>query len=102
MGFLDLAVLLTRSLLTWGYATPNLLPGIEKKVNITADLFSAQHRLQLIPMQDAEVHYLRHVPLAQPPDIVMSELIDEVPWRAENIVVWGKTYPAASLDCVVR
>ena len=88
---------LTRSLLTWGYATPNLLPGIEKKVNITADLFSAQHRLQLIPMQDAEVYYLRHVPLAQPPHIMMSELIDEVPWRAENIVVWGKTYPQPRL-----
>ena len=88
---------LTRSLLTWGYATPNLLPGIEKKVNITADLFSAQHRLQLIPMQDAEVHYLRHVPLAQPPHIMMSELIDEIPWRAENIVVWGKTYPQPRL-----
>ena len=29
-------------------------------MNITADLFSAQHRLQLIPMQDAEVYYLRH------------------------------------------
>ena len=88
---------LTCSLLTWGYATPNSLPGIEKKVNITADLFSAQHRLLLIPMQDAEVYYLRHVPLAQPPHIVMSELIDEVPWRAENIVVWGRTYPQPRL-----
>jgi alkylated DNA repair dioxygenase AlkB len=88
---------LTWSLLTWGYATPNLLQGIEKKVNITADLFSAQHRLQLIPMQDAEVYYQRHVPLAQPPHIVMSELIDEVPWRAENIVVWGRTYPQPRL-----
>jgi alkylated DNA repair dioxygenase AlkB len=74
-----------------------LLQGIEKKVNITADLFSAQHRLQLIPMQDAEVYYQRHVPLAQPPHIVMSELIDEVPWRAENIVVWGRTYPQPRL-----
>jgi alkylated DNA repair dioxygenase AlkB len=74
-----------------------LLQGIEKKVNITADLFSAQHRLQLIPMQDAEVYYQRHVPFAQPPHIVMSELIDEVPWRAENIVVWGRTYPQPRL-----
>jgi alkylated DNA repair dioxygenase AlkB len=48
-------------------------------------------------MQDAEVYYLRHVPLAQPPHIVMSELIDEVPWRAENIVVWGRTYPQPRL-----
>ena len=48
-------------------------------------------------MQDAEVYYLRHVPLAQPPHNVMSELIDEVPWRAENIVVWGRTYPQPRL-----
>jgi len=48
-------------------------------------------------MQDAEVYYLRHVPLAQPPHIVMSELIDEIPWRAENIVVWGRTYPQPRL-----
>ena len=48
-------------------------------------------------MQDAEVYYLRHLPLAQPPHIVMSELIDEIPWRAENIVVWGKTYPQPRL-----
>lgn len=48
-------------------------------------------------MQDAEVYYLHHLPLAQPPHIVMSELIDEVRWRAENIVVWGRTYPQPRL-----
>jgi alkylated DNA repair dioxygenase AlkB len=66
-------------------------------VNVTADLFSRHEGLEQIPMQDAEIYYLRHVPLAQPPHIVMSELIDEVLWRAEKIVVWGKTYPQPRL-----
>ena len=48
-------------------------------------------------MQDAEVYYLRHLPLAETPHIVMRQLIDEIPWRAENIVVWGKTYPQPRL-----
>jgi alkylated DNA repair dioxygenase AlkB len=66
-------------------------------VNVTADLFSAQAGFEHIPMQDAEVYYLRHLPLAETPHIVMLQLINEVPWRAENIVVWGKTYPQPRL-----
>ena len=64
---------------------------------MTADLFAAQEALAPIPMQDAEVYYLRHLTLAQPPHVVMNQLIDEVPWRAENIVVWGRTYPQPRL-----
>ena len=64
---------------------------------MTADLFSVQKALAPIPMQDAEVYYLRHLPLAQPPHVVMNQLIAEVPWRAENIVVWGRTYPQPRL-----
>lgn len=48
-------------------------------------------------MQDAEVYYLHHLPLAEAPYIVMRHLIDEIPWRAENIVVWGRTYPQPRL-----
>jgi hypothetical protein len=66
-------------------------------VTVTADLFSTDERLERIPTEDAEVYYLRHLPLAQTPDIVMGRLIDEVPWRAENIVVWGRTYPQPRL-----
>jgi alkylated DNA repair dioxygenase AlkB len=64
---------------------------------VTADLFSAHERLERIPIQDAEVYYLRHLPLTQTPDIVLRRLIDEVPWRAESIVVWGRTYPQPRL-----
>ena len=48
------------------------------------DLFSAQEGLEPIPMKDGEVYYLRHLPLAQAPHIVMGQLIDEIPWRAEE------------------
>jgi alkylated DNA repair dioxygenase AlkB len=61
-------------------------------VSVTADLFAAQEGLAYIPMQDADVYYLRQFPLAQIPSIVMRQLIDEVPWRAEKIVVRGRTY----------
>ena len=64
---------------------------------MTADLFPAQEALAPIPMQDAEVYYVRHLPLAQPHHVVMNQLIAEVPWRAENIVVWGRTYPQPRL-----
>jgi alkylated DNA repair dioxygenase AlkB len=66
-------------------------------VSGTADLFSAQAGFEHIHMQDAGVYYLRHLPLAETPSIVMAHLIDEVPWRAEKIVVWGKTYPQPRL-----
>src|SRR5256712_6222372 len=48
-------------------------------------------------MQDAEVYYLRHLPLTDTAHAVMRHLIDEVPWRAEKIVVWGRTYPQPRL-----
>ena len=48
-------------------------------------------------MQDAEVYYLGHLPLAEASHIVMGHLIDEIPWHAENIVVWGRTYPQPRL-----
>jgi alkylated DNA repair dioxygenase AlkB len=64
---------------------------------VTADLFPTDERLEPIPMKDGEVYYLRHLPLAQAPHIVMRHLIDEIPWRAEEIVVWGRTYPQPRL-----
>ena len=56
------------------------------------DLFRGHTTLERIPMQDAEVYYLRELPLAQTAEAVMYQLINEVPWRAENIVVWGQAY----------
>jgi alkylated DNA repair dioxygenase AlkB len=56
------------------------------------DLFRMQTTLERIPLEDAEIYYLRELPLGQTAEAVMNRLIDEVPWRAENIVVYGKTY----------
>jgi alkylated DNA repair dioxygenase AlkB len=64
---------------------------------IDTDLVSVHEGLQSVAIQDAELYYLRHLPLAQAPHLVMRHLIDEVPWRAESIVVWGKTYPQPRL-----
>ena len=64
---------------------------------MTADLFEAQERLEPILLQDAEVYYLRHLPLGEAPDNVMRNLIDGISWRAESIVVWGITYPQPRL-----
>jgi alkylated DNA repair dioxygenase AlkB len=61
------------------------------------DLFPRRVTLERIPLTDAEIYYLPELPLAQPAKAVMNQLIDEVPWRAENIVVWGKTVPQPRL-----
>jgi alkylated DNA repair dioxygenase AlkB len=56
------------------------------------DLFRAQTALERIPLEDAEIYCLRELPLAQSAEAVMHQLIDEVPWRTEEIVVWGKAF----------
>jgi alkylated DNA repair dioxygenase AlkB len=61
------------------------------------DLFPARFALERIPLADAEIYYLPKLLLAQAAEAVMNQLIDEVPWRAESIVVWGKTIPQPRL-----
>jgi alkylated DNA repair dioxygenase AlkB len=61
------------------------------------DLFRTQTILERVPMKDAEVYYLPELPLAQTAEAVTNQLIDSVPWRAENIVVWGKSVPQPRL-----
>jgi alkylated DNA repair dioxygenase AlkB len=56
------------------------------------DLFRAQTTLERVPIEDAEIYYLRALFPVQTAEAVMNQLIDEVPWRAENIVVRGKTF----------
>ena len=59
---------------------------------MATDLFSPTAELERIPIQDAEVSYLRHFPLVEPVEAVRDHLVNEIPWRAEKIVVWGKTF----------
>lgn len=66
-------------------------------MSMSGDLFSATEAFEPVPMPDAEVYYLRHLPLKEPADAIMRQLIDVVPWRAEKVVVWGKTFPQPRL-----
>lgn len=60
---------------------------------MTRDLFSAGDEiLDRIPLQDAEVYYQPQLELGRPADAILRELIAATPWRAENIVLFGKTY----------
>jgi len=56
------------------------------------NLFDAMARLERISIPDANVSYLECVELGEPPEILLSRLIDETPWRQEAVRVWGKTF----------
>jgi alkylated DNA repair dioxygenase AlkB len=64
---------------------------------MASDLFPSRIAFERIPLADAEIFYLPELPLAQTAEAVMNQLIDEVPWRAENIVMWGKPVPQPRL-----
>ncbi|MGZ3236453.1 MAG: alpha-ketoglutarate-dependent dioxygenase AlkB family protein [Burkholderiaceae bacterium] len=59
---------------------------------MTPDLFSEDNKLERISMQQAEVYYQPSLALDNAADAIMRELINDVPWRSENIVIWGKTF----------
>ena len=48
-------------------------------------------------MQDAEVYFVRTLGLPAPAESLLASLIRETPWRAEDIVVWGKRFPQPRL-----
>jgi alkylated DNA repair dioxygenase AlkB len=50
-----------------------------------------------LPIRDAEVYYLEKIILGESPATIMQRLIGETPWRAESVVVWGKSYPQPRL-----
>jgi alkylated DNA repair dioxygenase AlkB len=56
------------------------------------DLFEATDRLERIPIADGEAYYLRDLKLGHDVDAVLNQLIAEIPWRQDNILVWGKLY----------
>lgn len=48
-------------------------------------------------MPDADVSYLRDLVSKPRREAMLRQLISDVPWRQEHIVVWGKTYPQPRL-----
>lgn len=56
------------------------------------DLFADARGLTRLPVVDADLYYAEQFPLGQSPDALLARLLDEVPWRSESIVVWGRKY----------
>jgi alkylated DNA repair dioxygenase AlkB len=56
------------------------------------DLLRTMAHFERVRIHDDEVYYLPHIDLGRPADAIMRELIACVPWRAENVMVWGKKY----------
>lgn len=50
----------------------------------------ATPELQRVQMRDAEVHYLPQLGFSQPDSQILQRLVAEVPWRAEDVMVWGR------------
>lgn len=46
--------------------------------------------LRRVPMQDADVAYLPRLALARPDMEVLRQLVAEVAWRSQEIVMWGR------------
>jgi alkylated DNA repair dioxygenase AlkB len=63
---------------------------------VTGDLFeNGQPRRLDLP--DADIRYWSRVDLGAPVDRVLRELIDQTPWRAEVITLYGQQYPQPRL-----
>lgn len=55
-------------------------------------LFSAMDTLERLPIPDAHVYYLPALDLGRPAADVLEELIRELAWKAEEIVLMGKKH----------
>lgn len=64
---------------------------------MTRDLFAQDPALRQLSIRDAEVLYLGALALPKPAALILGELIDSVPWRAEHIVIWGRSRPQPRL-----
>lgn len=64
---------------------------------MTEDLFSGPSGPLLLPVKDAELIYMESIELPSEPAQLMATFIRETPWRAEEVVVWGKRFPQPRL-----
>lgn len=56
------------------------------------DLFWNDAELRRIEIPDADVYYLPSTPLPEPDSALLNSLIEQVPWRQEQVLVWGKRH----------
>src|ERR1700739_4058048 len=61
------------------------------------ELSAALSEVTRLEIPDAEVFYVEGVALGQPANVLLQCLIDEVPWRRESIVLWGRKHPQPRL-----
>jgi len=64
---------------------------------MTGDLFAPVARLERISMPDADVSYLGRLQLAEPDTQILQRLLIEIPWRCEEIAMWGRRMPQPRL-----
>jgi alkylated DNA repair dioxygenase AlkB len=65
---------------------------------LVRDLFQADATFQRLPAGDADLLYMPRLDIGAPTAIVLSELTECTPWRAESVVLWGKSYPQPRLS----
>jgi alkylated DNA repair dioxygenase AlkB len=56
------------------------------------DLFSSGTELTAIPIEDGELALLPQLPMPISNAEIVARLVDETPWRADTVVVYGKRY----------
>jgi alkylated DNA repair dioxygenase AlkB len=59
--------------------------------------FFESHDFQRLPAGDADLLYKSRIDVGVPTAAVLAELTERTPWRADSVVVWGKTYPQPRL-----
>lgn len=64
---------------------------------MATELFVADAQWERILMPDAEVLYLDRLALARSDTEILQQLIAEVPWRREDVVMWGRRMPQPRL-----
>jgi alkylated DNA repair dioxygenase AlkB len=71
--------------------------GGRKGPSMTADLFAPCATFERIPMPDADVAYIERLPLGRPATQVLRQLIAEIAWQSEEVVMWGRRVPQPRL-----
>ena len=57
---------------------------------MAVDLSTSGADLVWLPVPDAEISYLDCLELAESDAQVLQRLIAEIPWRCEEVVMWGR------------
>jgi alkylated DNA repair dioxygenase AlkB len=59
---------------------------------LTKDLFVRDGDLIPLDMEDADVSYMRSMSLPASPGQLLLQLVSEIKWRQEEVVIWGKRH----------